>query len=388
VSDLLPSAETVADLTRLIGFDTTTRGPNLDLIAWAAERLEGAGARLRYDYSPDRTKANLLATFGEGPGGVVLSGHTDVVSVAGQAWTTDPFTADVRDGRLYGRGACDMKAFVAVVLAKAERFGRTNLREPIHCALTYDEEVGCLGVPGLLRDMQSAGIKPSGCIVGEPTDMRVIDAHKGGRIYRCCLTGIAAHSSLTPHGVNAIEYAARVIAHIQELAEREERDGIRGDGYDVPFSTISTNMIQGGNGMNIIPTQCEFVFDYRYLPGVAPDHFIGKIERFAREQILPRMQVKNPKAGIRFECVGEVPALNARETDDILRLAVALAGNGERGKVAYGTEGSFFQEIGIPAIVCGPGSINQAHQPDEYVELEQLALCERFIDRLVDKLAV
>ncbi len=383
----LPSAETIDCLETLIGFDTTTRGTNLALIDWAADRLERFGARLRYNFSDDRSKANLFATFGEGPGGVVLSGHTDVVPVTGQAWSTDPFAADIRGGRVYGRGACDMKAFIAVMLAKVERFGAARLREPIHCALTYDEEVGCLGVPGLLKDMQEAGIKPSGCIVGEPTDMRVVAAHKGGRIYRCRVTGAAAHSSLTPQGVNAIEYAARVIAHIQELADHEAREGLTIDGFDVPFSTISTNMIQGGNGMNIIPAACHFHFDYRFLPGVAPDHFIDAIRRFAEERVLPGMKAKNPAADIEFECLGEIPALNAAETDDILGLALALSGESNVGKVAYGTEASFFQQIGVPSVVCGPGSIDQAHKPDEYVALDQLAKCETFIDRLVERLS-
>ena len=211
MSPAVPTEDCVGLLKSLIGFDTVSRNSNMALIEWAAGRLEDAGATLRYDYDATRSKANLFATFGDGDGGVVLSGHTDVVPVDGQAWTTDPFVADVRDGRLYGRGACDMKAFIAAVLAQAPAFGRARLREPIHVALTYDEEVGCLGVPGLLANMRGAGIMPAGCIVGEPTMMRVISAHKGGRIFRCRVHGHAAHSSLTPQGVNAIEYAARLL---------------------------------------------------------------------------------------------------------------------------------------------------------------------------------
>jgi acetylornithine deacetylase len=201
------------------------------------------------------------------------------------------------------------------------------------------------------------------------------------------VTGVAAHSSLTPQGVNAIEYAARVIAHIQELADHEAREGISIDGFDVPFSTISTNMIQGGNGINIIPAQCHFHFDYRFLPGVEPDHFIGAIKRFTEDRVLPAMKARNPAAGIEFDCVGEIPALNAAETDDIVGLALALSGENQIGKVAYGTEASFFQQIGVPSVVCGPGSIDQAHKPDEYVALDQLAKCESFIDHLVERLA-
>lgn len=310
-----------------------------------------------------------------------------MVPVDGQSWTSDPFSASVRDGRLYGRGACDMKGFIGVVLAQAELFAKARLREPIHCALTYDEEVGCLGVPGLIAEIQNAGVKPSGCIVGEPTDMRVIAAHKGGRIYRCHVKGVSAHSSLTPAGVNAIEYAARLISHIQDLAEEEESRGRRDDGYDVPFSTISTNMISGGTWNNIIPSDCEFHFEYRFLPGVSPTRFIEAIERFASAELLPKMKAKNPRASIEFECLLANPGLNAHEDDEILKLALALSGDTERRKVAYGTEGPFFQEVGVPSVVCGPGSIAQAHQPDEYVTLEQLAACESFIHRLVAKLS-
>jgi acetylornithine deacetylase len=382
-----PSPQSIDSIKRLIAFDTTSRNSNLELIDWAAGRLESAGARLRYDFNTERSKANLFATFGDGPGGVVLSGHTDVVPVDGQAWTSDPFDAGVRDGRLYGRGACDMKGFIGVVLAKAERFHRARLREPIHCALTYDEEVGCLGVPGLVEEIKRAGISPSGCIVGEPSGMRVIAAHKGGRIYRCKVRGVAAHSSLTPSGVNAIEYAARLIAFIQELADLEEGSGRREHGYDVPFSTISTNMIHGGTWNNIIAADCQFHFEYRFLPGASPDHFITPIERFAREKLLPRMRARSSAASIDFECLMANPGLSVGETDEFLQLAQALSGDSQYRRVAYGTEAPFFQNIGIPSVVCGPGSIEQAHQPDEYVTLEQVAACESFIDRLVEQLS-
>ena len=382
-----PSKETIDDLSALIGFDTVSRNSNLALIDWAAERLEAEGARLRYDFNAEKTKANLFATFGEGPGGVVLSGHTDVVPVDGQAWTTDPFRADIRDGRLHGRGACDMKAFIGVVMAKAPLFAAARLREPIHVALTYDEEQGCLGVPGLVADIQRAGIQPSGCIVGEPTDMRVVAAHKGGRIYRCCVHGVAAHSSLTPRGVNAVEYAAKLISHIQDLADQEEATGTRQDGYDVPFSTISTNVISGGNGKNIVPAECEFFFEYRFLPGLSPDMFIDAIQAYADTELLPRMKARSAAAGIEFDCIGRIPPLDTQDSDEILKLALALSGDNSGGRVAYGTEAPFFAEIGIPSVICGPGSIEQAHKPDEYVSLDQLAICERFIDQLVVRLS-
>jgi acetylornithine deacetylase len=383
-----PDLATTDCLRDLIAFDTTSRNSNLELIDWAHARLAGLGAAIRVDYNRERTKANLFATFGEGPGGTVLSGHSDVVPVDGQNWTSDPFKAEIRDDRLFGRGACDMKGFIAVVLARASSFSQAALRSPIHVALTYDEEAGCLGVPGLIADLAAAGIRPDGCIVGEPTSMRLVTAHKGGRVYRCRVHGHAAHSSLTPSGVNAIEYAARVIAFIQDLAWREEEQGVRVDGLDVPFSTISTNMISGGSGKNIIPALCEFFFDYRYVPGKSPEEFIGSIRDYVAGQLEPRMKRHHPHAGIELELTGDVPALNGSEQQAIARLAMSLLRPHASAKVAYGTEAGFFHNAGIPSIVCGPGSIEQAHKPDEYVPLQQLAECEQFLDRLVERMSL
>ncbi|MDR3098818.1 MAG: acetylornithine deacetylase [Paraburkholderia sp.] len=382
-----PSQEVIECVSALIGFDTVSRNSNLALIEWAAGRLEAHGARVRLDYNAARSKANLLASFGDGPGGVVLSGHTDVVPVDGQVWQSDPFRATTREGRLYGRGACDMKGFLGVALAQAATLGAARLREPVHLALSYDEEVGCLGIPGLLADMRDAGIEPSGCIVGEPTGMQVVAAHKGGRIYRCTVTGCAAHSSLTPAGVNAIEYAANVITHIQRLSEEEARSGPRIEGFDVPFSTISANTISGGNGMNIIPASCEFSFEYRYLPGVAPERFFEAVRAYALHDVLPRMRARHAQAAIEFDCIGAIPALDENDSAALQALALGLLGARAPQRVAYGTEASFFQAVGVPSIVCGPGSIEVAHKPDEYVSLAQLAACEAFIGQVVHTLA-
>lgn len=382
-----PHAETLECLRQLIAFDTTSRNSNLALIDWAEARLAGHGARIRRSYNPERTKANLFASFGEGPGGVVLSGHSDVVPVDGQAWTTDPFRAEIRDGKLYGRGACDMKGFIAVVLAQAETFAQAPLRSPIHVALTYDEEAGCLGIAPLLQDLAQAGIRPDGCIVGEPTSMEMVTAHKGGRVYRCTVHGRAAHSSLTPRGVNAIEYAARVISFIQDLSWREEAQGPRLEGLDVPFSTISTNMISGGNGRNIIPAACEFFFDYRYVPGKPPEEFIEQIRAYIAEHVEPRMKRGHPQAGVALELTGSIPGLSPDEQSSIAGLARSLLRPRPSAKVSYGTEAGFFQQAGIPSIVCGPGSIEQAHKADEFVPLAQLAECERFMQQLVGRLA-
>jgi acetylornithine deacetylase len=385
--DDAPRNATIDCLRQLIAFDTTSRNSNLALIDWAEAHLQRHGARIRRSWNPERTKANLFATFGEGPGGVVLSGHSDVVPVDGQAWSSDPFRAEIRDGRLYGRGACDMKGFIAVALAQAEAFAAAPLRSPIHVALSYDEEVGCLGIAPLLQDLAAAGIQPDGCIVGEPTSMEMVTAHKGGRVYRCTVHGRAAHSSLTPRGVNAIEYAARVISFIQDLSWREEAQGPRLDGLDVPFSTISTNVISGGNGKNIIPAQCEFFFDYRYVPGKPPGEFIEQIQAYIAEHVEPRMKRVHPQAGVELELTGSIPGLNPDEESQIARLAKSLLRPRPSAKVAYGTEAGFFQQAGIPSIVCGPGSIEHAHKPDEFVPLEQLAECEAFVRRLTERMS-
>ncbi|QRX81761.1 acetylornithine deacetylase [Glaciimonas sp. PAMC28666] len=383
---LQPQQTTIDCLKQLISFDTTSRNSNLALIDWTKSYLENLGASIRLDFNKERNKANLIATFGEGPGGIVLSGHTDVVPVDGQLWSSDPFCAEIRGEKLYGRGSVDMKGFISVVLGSARMMATSSLKTPIHIALTYDEEAGCLGIPGLLKDLATAGIKPTGCIVGEPTEMKMVAAHKGGRIYRCQVHGKSAHSSLTPHGVNAIEYAARIITFIQDLAWREEEHGLKIDGFDVPFSTLSTNIISGGSGKNIIPADCEFFFEYRYLPGVQAGSFMESIGRYVAEQVEPRMKKNDPEAHVSFECVGEIPALEAKENEEIFQLVQSLLRPHQPGKVAYGTEASFFQEVGVPSVVCGPGRINEAHKPDEFVSLEQLYQCERFIQNLILKM--
>jgi acetylornithine deacetylase len=380
----------LACLETLIGFDTTSRNSNLACIDWARAHLEAHGAVTRTDWNADRTKANLFATFGEDRGqggGVVLSGHVDVVPVDGQAWSSDPFTTSIRDGRLYGRGACDMKGFDAVVLGHAADYAAASLRQPIHIALTYDEELGCLGIPHLIAALRKWDIHPSGCIVGEPTSMQLVEAHKGGRLYRCRVIGQAAHSSLTPTAVNAIEYAAVLIAAIRGIAIRERTSGPRDEGFDVPHTSISTNMISGGNGANIVPESAEFLFDYRLMPGADPEAIIGELQALAAE-LIPEMRRVAPEADILFEQLAGIPALASAEGSEIFAVAQNLIGNAPPGKVAYGTEAGSFSDYGVPTIVCGPGSIEQAHKADEYVALSQLAACDRFIEGLIARLSV
>jgi len=379
--------ETLAIIERLIGFDTTSRGSNLGLIEWARDYLKGYGIGSRLTYDAGGNKANLFATVQKGAKpGIVLSGHTDVVPVDGQNWASDPFKATLIGDKLYGRGACDMKSYLAVILAMAPRFAAANLKAPIHFALSYDEEVGCIGARGLLEDLARNDIRPAGAVIGEPTSMQPVIAHKGKRSYQCCVRGKEAHSALTPQGVNAIEYAARIIGYIRHMAERMRDCEPRDNGFDVPFTTLQTGVIAGGTAGNIVPRECTFQFEFRYLPGADPDALEREIKDYAERVILPEMQRTDPNTGISFETRAEIPGLNTAEEDQVTRLAQALSRNKSTSKVAYATEGGLFQRAGIPAIICGPGSIEQAHKPDEYVTLEQVALCESFMERLLEQM--
>jgi acetylornithine deacetylase len=384
-----PSDRTLDLLSTLIGFDSVSRHSNLDLIDWAGDLLREAGATTRVSFNRERTKANLFATFAgseSADGGLILSGHTDVVPVDGQDWNSDPFRAEIRDGRVHGRGACDMKGFLAVALARAPALAAQGLRAPLHLALSYDEELGCLGISGLLDDLRAGGIRPAACIVGEPTGLRPVVAHKGGASWRCRVCGRAAHSSLAPQAVNAIEYAASLIAFIQQIGEEFRESGPFDQDFDVPHTTISTNLIEGGNGTNIVPAECSFQFEYRALPGMDGEAIIGHVRGFAAERLLPRMRAIDPAADITFECLARIPPLTADLPSAVFTTACAVLGRGEAAKVAFGTEASFFQESGIPSIVCGPGSIEQAHKADEFVSLVELARCEAFIDGMVQRL--
>ena len=379
--------ETLALINRLIAFDTTSRGSNLGLIEWARDYLKGYGIESRLTYDAAGNKANLFGTVQKGnEPGIVLSGHTDVVPVDGQNWSSDPFKATLKEGRIYGRGACDMKSYLAVILAMAPRFAAAPLRAPIHFALSYDEEVGCIGARGLLEDLVRNDISAAGAVIGEPTGMQPVIAHKGKRAYRCCVRGKEAHSALTPQGVNAIEYAARIITYIRHMAERMQACEPRDFGFDVPFTTLQTGVISGGTAGNIVPRECVFQFEFRYLPGADPDALEREIKDYAERVIAPEMQRTDPGTGISFETKAEIPGLDTAEQDEITSLAQALSRSKSASKVAYATEGGLFQRAGIPAIICGPGSIEQAHKPDEYVALEQVALCESFMERLLERM--
>ena len=377
-------------IEKLIGFDTTSRESNLGLIETVRDYLKQAGIDAVLTHDADGRKANLFATVpahdGHTDGGIVLSGHTDVVPVNGQPWDTDPFKAIVKDGKLYGRGACDMKGFIGVSLALLPEMQAARLKQPLHFALSYDEEVGCVGAPVMLADLKRRGIRLDGCIVGEPTTMRPIVAHKGINAYKCCVRGHAAHSSLTPKGVNAIEYAARLICYIRDLADQMRAQGPFDEEFDVPFSTAQTGLVSGGIALNTVPSLCEFTFEYRNLPPVDPTGLFERVEKYAREQLEPAMRAVQPHASIEFTQICAAPAFDGVEQEAITQLVRALTQNQVRRKVAYGTEAGLFQLAGVPSIVCGPGDIEQAHKPNEYVAIEQIEACESFTRKLIASL--
>jgi acetylornithine deacetylase len=374
-----------------MAIDTTSRNSNLGLIEEARDHLESLGFTIALTRDATGAKANLFATWpdrrGGRSGGVVLSGHTDVVPVDGQAWASDPFKPEVREGKLYGRGACDMKSFLGACLTVAGDLPAGGLERPLHLALSYDEEVGCLGAPSMLAEMKARGLDPEGCIVGEPTGMAPVVAHKGFNVWRCTVQGRAAHSSLPQKGVNAIAYAARLIVFISDLAEGFRRNGPFDEAFDTAWTTTSVGRIEGGTAPNIVPELCRFVFDCRNLPAVDPEAVFGEIEAYATAVLLPQMRAASPEAAIAFQRLVASPALQAGEAAAITRLARRLARDDRVRKVGYGTEAGLFQNAGVPAILCGPGEIEQAHRPDEYVTLDQIARCETFLAQVVETLA-
>ncbi|MET0605127.1 MAG: acetylornithine deacetylase [Beijerinckiaceae bacterium] len=372
-------------LHTLVAFDTTSRNSNLPCIDWIEDYLSPLGFATERTFDAERRKANLFATIGpDDVSGYVLSGHTDVVPVDGQAWTTDPFSLTEKDGKLYGRGAADMKGFDAVCLALAPAMAAAELKRPIHLAFSYDEEVGCVGVRGLLRELAQKPVRPLGCIVGEPTGMQVVIGHKSGRRVRVTARGKAAHSSLAPQGVNAIEWAARIVTHVRELEEKFEREGPRDELYDVPHTTTQVGLFEGGVASNIVPQEARFSFEVRAIGLDDQDDIARSIERFAKERLEPKMQAVDPSCGFDFDWAGGVPGFDANPGDDIVTLAKRLAGRNDHAKVSYGTEaGLFVGMAGVPCVVIGPGSIEQAHKPDEFIEMSQLLACANFIEKLI-----
>ncbi|MBV4455231.1 acetylornithine deacetylase [Pseudomonas azadiae] len=370
-------------LRTLVGFDTTSRESNLQLIEFVRDYLAGFGVASELVFNAERSKANLFASVGPAQvPGIVLSGHTDVVPVDGQPWTVPPFALTERDGKLFGRGTADMKGYIACVLALVPALVEAPLRMPVHIALSYDEEVGCLGVRSLLNVLEDRPVKPLLCIIGEPTELKPVLGHKGKLAMRCDVQGEACHSAYAPYGVNAIEQAAALIGELGRIGQRlRETQDAR---FDPPFSTVQTGVISGGKALNIVPADCRFDFEVRALPAQDPGAVADELKAYAEQHVLPRMRAVSAQSAIRFTELSAYPGLVTDERSQAAELIAAFCGSRAFGTVAFGTEGGLFDAVGIPTVVCGPGSMDQGHKPDEFVKLEQLAGCDAMLRRMLD----
>ncbi len=377
-------------IRRLVGFPTVSRDSNLELIDWVRGYAESHGAATTLTFDDERRKANLFVTFpardgNATVGGIVLSGHTDVVPIDGQPWDTDPFTVTHRDGRLYGRGVTDMKSFSAIGLAFVPRFLARGLARPLHFALSYDEEVGCIGVRRLIADLPARGVQPLGCIVGEPTGMELVVAHKGKMSWRCRVRGLEAHSSLTPSGVNAVQIGCELVVYIAQRARAFRDAGAQDGAYDVAFTTAHVGVIRGGTALNIVPRDCSFEFEVRHLPFDDPAAFFRDVQAQAA-RYLPDMHAVDRSTYIEFDHLSTLPGFDTPDSSAIAALGRDCNGTQRCGKVSFGTEAALFHDAAVPTVICGPGHIAQAHQPNEWVAIDQLVRCEAFMERLADRL--
>ncbi len=375
-------------LRRLIAFDTTSRNSNLALIEWIRDYLAGHGIESELVPSADGIKANLYATIGpQDRPGIMLSGHTDVVPIDGQDWRTDPFELTERDDLLYGRGTTDMKGFVAAVLAMAPAFQGRTLVTPIHLAFSYDEEVGCLGVRRLIDRLADLPVRPAGCIIGEPTEMTVVRAHKGKLSYVCEVHGFECHSSIAHTGVNAVEYAAEIIALLRRMAGERRDRGPFDQAYEPPYTTVHTGIVSGGTALNIVPKDCRFEFEWRYLPWDDTAALYERVRHLALDVLEPEMRAIHAGAAITITELSAMPGFDTPEDAAITTLVKSLARANDTGKVSFGTEAGLFNGADIPTIICGPGSVEQAHKPNEFISRAELAACDAFLGRLLDRVS-
>ncbi len=371
---------------KLISFDTTSRNSNLELIEFIQGYLDEHGIESELVHNADRRKANLYATIGaKDRGGILLSGHTDVVPVDGQNWDTDPYKVERSEKKLYGRGTSDMKSFIAICLAKVNKIKDMNLNTPIHFAFSYDEEVGCIGVRTLLAELKDRPVKPRSCLIGEPTGLKVVRSHKGKISRRCTIHGRESHSGLTHRGVNAVEAAAEMVAWLKREARKRRDEGPHNPGFDPPYTTIHTGKILGGVALNIVPQLCEFEAEVRNMPEDDPEKIWNSLQEFVDSEILPEMQAVDPKCRIEWEEISQFPHLSTSD-EDLIQLALELTDTTDTHYVSFGTEAGLFEQIGIPSVVCGPGHIDQAHRPNEFIEISQISRCETLIDDLLNKL--
>ena len=368
--------ETRDILARLVAFPSVSADSNLDLINWIATYLEGFGARVEVLPNEAGTKANLFATLGpEGDGGIVLSGHSDVVPVEDQDWTSDPFELREADGRLYGRGTCDMKGFIACVLAMVPDFAGTPLKRPLHFAFTHDEEVGCLGAADLVEALERRGLTPAMAIIGEPTEMRIIEGHKGCCEYTARFTGLEGHGSTPELGVNAAEYAVRYVSRLLEIREELKTRAPETSGFEPPWTTLNIGRVHGGTAHNVIVGKAEVEWEFRPVQAEDMDFVKSEISSYVDDVLLPQMRAVDPHAGIETEVIGEVAGLEPMEVNAARDLVAELTGANAAGLVSFATEAGLFQSLGTNVVVCGPGSIREAHKPDEFVAFDQLQAC-------------
>jgi acetylornithine deacetylase len=378
---------TIQLLERLVSFDTTSRNSNLALIGFIRDYLDRFGVSYRVSTNPGGNKANLHAIIGpQTAGGLAFSGHVDTVPVDGQAWTGDPFALRRRDHKLIARGSCDMKGFVAACLAAVPDFQALPLLRPLHLFISYDEEIGCLGAQRLIEDLALSGLRPDVCVVGEPSGMRPILAHKGKMNLNVTVRGLTGHSSEPAKGVNAVQAAGEAIAWIAAEARRLAVEGPFEEGFDPRHSTIHAGTVEGGTILNIIPEHAAFSMEWRPIPGDSPHRHLERMKAHIAETIEPAMKAVHPDCGFAYEIVLEMPVMGL-PPDHVLATAVKqVVGSNQAGKVAYGTEGGFYETAGIPTMICGPGHIAQAHQPDEWIAESELQKCDDFIRRLAHRL--
>jgi len=373
-------------LKKLVSFDTTSFKSNLDLIKFIENYLNDLNIKSELIYDETKNKANLFTTIGPNlQGGIVLSGHTDVVPITKQNWTSDPFILTERDNKLFGRGSSDMKGFIAIVLSRVSTMVEKKLKKPIHLAFSYDEEIGCVGVHSLLDLIKKKSINPEFCIVGEPTSMEMVIGHKGKHAYDVKVDGLSCHSGQAPYGVNAINYASKLINYIEEINKEKSIKGPFDNEYEIPYSTLHTGLIKGGTILNIVPNLCQFEFEIRHLAEDDPLEIIQRIKQYTEELLIKEMHNISPKTNIEINEKINYPGLNISESILPVKQVKELLGNSSHKKVIFGTEGGLFKrELNLPTIICGPGSIDQAHKPDEFISIQQIEKGGIFIDKLIN----
>ena len=373
-------------LKKLVSFDTTSFKSNLDLIKFIENYLNDLNIKSELIYDETKNKANLFATIGPNlQGGIVLSGHTDVVPITKQNWTSDPFILTKRDNKLFGRGSSDMKGFIAIVLSRVSTMVEKKLKKPIHLAFSYDEEIGCVGVHSLLDLIKKKSINPEFCIVGEPTSMEMVIGHKGKHAYDVKVDGLSCHSGQAPYGINAINYASKLINYIEEINKEKSIKGPFDNEYEIPYSTLHTGLIKGGTILNIVPKFCQFEFEIRHLAEDDPLEIIQRIKQYTEELLIKEMHNISSETNIEINEKINYPGLNISESISPVKQVKELLGKSSHKKVVFGTEGGLFKrELNLPTIICGPGSIDQAHKPDEFISIKQIEKGGTFIDKLIN----